>query len=265
MTPTLAPAGPLIVERADAVVRLTFHRPQTRNALTEELCGALRGALSAAAADKSCRLVIVTGSGGAFASGADIREMHDMAREPARMRRYYALLRETQESLYALPMPTLAVIDGYCIGAGLSLALACDLRVATQASSFAAPPARLGLLYSSSELSRLVGRIGPSRARDLLFTGRRVASAEAFTLGLVERLVAGDELERTVAALGAELAAASPFSLLHLKQHLIELERADRGASLQHDARSADAFFGPDAAAGMLAFLERRTPQFPDR
>jgi enoyl-CoA hydratase/carnithine racemase len=245
----------------DGVARLRFTRPETRNALTRSTTHALHGVLSAVAGDRGCRVFVIEGSGGAFIAGADIGELNRLRGDRNELIAMYRELRATQELLYGLPPPTIAAVDGFCMGAGLSFALACDLRIATARSEFGASPARLGLLYSETEVARLAMRVGTARARELLFTGRRVKADEALRLGLVERLTADGALDGALADLLGQLAANSQESIRATKAQLLRLERAAGGAA-HADGEAEEAFFGPDAAEGFLAFMERRAPHF---
>lgn len=251
----------LAVAVENGVARLTLTRPASRNALTRSLCAAVRAALAGIENQPACGVVVIQGSGGAFASGADIQELDHLRNDPPELRTFYRELRATQELVYGLNRITIAAIDGYCIGAGLSLALACDFRIATSTSVFAAPPVKLGLLYSQIEVARLVAHIGSARARDLLFTGRRVSAEESLRLGLIERIVATDGLQAAVNEMVAQLNDCSPAALRKTKAQLlgVEHEKMDEGGGEQ-DAE--DAFFEADAAEGMRAFLERRPPRF---
>jgi len=248
----------LNVVTANGVTRLTFARPESRNSLTRPLCAAIRAALTEAAADGQVRAVVIQGSGGSFASGADLAELGDRASSLES----YRELRATQELLYVLDRPTVAAIDGFCIGAGLSLALACDIRIGTPRSVFAAPPARLGLLYSDRELWRLTLRIGSARSRDLLFTGRRVSAAEALQLGLIERLSDGDGLDASLDEVLQQIAACAPRALRRTKQQILRLER-EGAAGVRDDTLAEEALFDADGVEGIAAFLERRAPRFP--
>lgn len=250
------------VSSDDGICRLTLTRPDSRNSLTRAVCAAIRQALDAVAVDSRCRVLVMEGSGGAFASGADIAELHRLRAEPELLRGMYRELRATQEQLYRLPQVTLALVDGHCLGAGLSLALACDLRLASSRSLFAASPARMGLLYSDRELWRLMLHTGPARARELMFTGRRVAADEALRLGLVERVTAPEHLPSALEELLAELNACAPASLLRTKAQLLRLEQPDGPRLAADEFESEQALFAPDAAEGMRAFLERRAPRF---
>jgi enoyl-CoA hydratase/carnithine racemase len=251
----------LRVATTNGVTRLVLTRPETRNSLTRSLCTAIRGALSAAAADPDCRALVIEGSGGSFASGADLAEFDRLREQRELLLATYRELRETEELLYEFHRPTVAAIDGYCLGAGLSLALACDLCIGTPRSVFAAPPARLGLVYGDREVWRLALRIGFARCRDLLFTGRRVSAAEAFELGLIERLSEADGLEAAVNDLVRQFAACSPRALRKAKQQILRFER-DGSAGVRDDALAEEALFDADGVEGISAFLARRSPRF---
>jgi enoyl-CoA hydratase len=251
----------LSVVTADGVTRLTLTRPESRNSLNRSLCAAIRSALSAAAADPHCRAVVIQGSEGSFASGADLAEFAHSGEPHVLALAGYRELRATQELLYVLDRPTVAAIDGYCLGAGLSLALACDMRIATRRSAFAAPPARLGLLYSDQELWRLSLRVGFARCRDLLFTGRRVAAPEALELGLVERLSEVEGLDIAVNELLGQFAACSIGALRKTKQQILRFERQG-AAGVQGDTLAEEALFDADGIEGIRAFIERRSPRF---
>jgi enoyl-CoA hydratase/carnithine racemase len=251
----------LDVRRQGSVARLRFTRPESRNSLSRELCAALGAALAAVAADSGCRAVVLEGSGGSFASGADLAEIGRLRAAPRELIDGYRRLRETQEQLYTMDCPTVAVIDGFCMGAGLSLALACDFRIAAAGSIFAAPPARLGLIYSDREIWRLMQRVGVLHSRELLFTGRRIDTARAREMGLVDSVGDSAALAPAVDALIADLLACSASSLRTMKRQLLRLETGGASA-VGDDALAEAAFTGADAAEGIAAFLERRAPRF---
>ena len=251
----------LSVVTTGGVTRLTLTNLKSRNSLNRALCAAIRAALSAAAADPQCRAVVIQGSEGCFASGADLEEIARSGEQRAPALESYRELRATQELLYRFDGPTVAAIDGYCLGAGLSLALACDMRIATRRSVFAAPPARLGLLYSDQELWRLALRVGFARCRDLLFTGRRVAAPEALELGLVESLCEVDGLEPAVDELLGQFAACSMGALRKTKQQILRFE-CEGAAGVQDDTLAEEALFEADGVEGIRAFLSRRAPRF---
>jgi enoyl-CoA hydratase/carnithine racemase len=251
----------LTLSAENGVARLKFTRPESRNSLTRSVCVELHSALTAIAEDGRCGFLVLEGSGGAFASGADIEELDALRGNRPELLALYRELRAVQELLYGMNRITIAVIDGFCMGAALSLALVCDLRLATPRSVFAAPPARLGLIYSDTEVWRLCLRVGAASARDLLFTGRRVAAEEALRLGLIQRLSTVPDPEALLSEVLGELRSCSPASLRKMKAQILRLER-EGVHGLRGDEEAEEAFFEPDAAEGMRAFLERRRPRF---
>lgn len=170
------------------VARLTLDRPEARNAINLDGWNALAARVREVA-DSNARLLIVTGAGGAFCAGADLSDFRLLAEDPAARAQFRAAMRAAFDALPALPIPTLAVIDGPCYGAGVALALACDLRLATDAAQFAITPAKIGISYPQEDVHRLVALVGIGQAARLLFTGGGVDAPEAARIGLVEAVV----------------------------------------------------------------------------
>lgn len=247
------------VERRGRVLRVSIQRPRHRNALA----AADWSALAAAFADTGdARALVLCGVPGAFSAGADIGELAELLREPARFAANNALVQDTQRALASLPLPTIAAIDGVCVGGGLGLALACDFRVATTRSRFAITPAKLGLVYSADDTRRLVGAVGVARAKELLLAGRMLDAAEADAFGLLTRHVADDGLDAAVEALAGELLAMSPAAIAGIKRVLAHVG-GDPAVDADAARRAFDeAFHGADFAEGARAFLERRPPDF---
>ena len=180
----------LIIEAPLARIRLD--RPPRRNAMTRAMWRALPDLCARVAATSEALVVILEGAGGHFCAGADISEFDVVYRDAAAARDYYEAMQEGLGALAALDRPTIAALRGAAIGGGLALALCCDLRFCADDAFLAITPARLGILYGFVETRRLVQTIGPARARDLLFSGRRVACVEALAIGLIDRLVAAE-------------------------------------------------------------------------
>lgn len=173
----------------DGVARLTLDRPEARNAIPADGWADLRAAVGEAA---GARLLILSGAGSAFCAGADLSDFAAMRNEEGARVRFREEMRAALGSLRALPMPTIAAISGPCYGAGVALAMACDLRIATSSAAFAITPAKIGLSYPQEDVHRLVALVGPGQAARLLFTGMSIEAAEAARIGLVE-LVDPDE------------------------------------------------------------------------
>lgn len=193
------------ISRSGGVLVVELHRPERRHALNTPLLSRLIDALAAARDEPGVGAVVVTGSDGCFSAGADVTEDLDHAAAVGRM----GLFGRLYEALSLFPRPAVAAVDGWCIGGGVELACACDLRVATAAASFRFPGASFGIPAGAARLPLLVGM---SHAKDLLMTGRSVGGEEAYRMGLVNRLVAGEGM--LAAAIGeAALMAANPGAI----------------------------------------------------
>jgi enoyl-CoA hydratase/carnithine racemase len=261
MTETFADGGLTLTPGVIATV--TLAAPATRNAMTRAMWAALPEIVARIEADASIRAVIVTGAGGSFCAGADISEFETVYGTEAAARVYNGLVRAGQQALRDLDRPVIAAIEGACVGGGCGIALSCDLRFAAEGAIFAITPARLGIAYSPADTMALVEKVGPARAKDILFSARKLDTAEALSIGLIERVVPGGTALATARSYAEELAALSPASLAVTKRivnGLIPLA-ADPALTQAFEAL----FTGADFAEGTRAFLDRRRPRFPDR
>jgi enoyl-CoA hydratase/carnithine racemase len=197
------------------VVVVCLHRPEKLNALSTSLEQALLEAVRSNAVTSS-RAVVITGSGRAFSAGADTGELSEMTAE--RIAAYYRASGAVYEVVAALPQPTVAAISGYCLGAGLELALACDLRVADETAQFGLPEVRLGILPSSGGITRLVRAIGVARTREVVLLGERFPATEAHRLGLLKEVVAAGAAVDQALAYARTLAALPPLAVAWTKQ-----------------------------------------------
>lgn len=247
--------------RDGALARIGIHRPDKRNALATAHWAAIETALDAIAASEA-QIVVVSGVPGAFSAGADIDELGQLLTAPDAFAANNAQVQRTQLKLQRLPQTTLAVIDGVCVGGGLGLALACDLRLASARSRFAITPAKLGLVYSADDSRRLINAVGMARAREMLMTGRLLDAATALDWGLVNQLVAEDGLEALAQAQVQQLLGTSGQARRAIKTVLGHLG-GDAGISVaQADAAFNNAFHSSDFVEGAAAFLEKRAPRF---
>ena len=243
-------AGKIIIDRTDKM-----------NALTVEMRQAYGRAVGELSDDPEVRVVVVQGAGDkAFSAGGDVAQFlklapHDLVAWGKEM--------ETTE---ACLKPVIAAIDGYALGAGFELALACDIRIATERSEFALPEVRLGMMPGSGGSQRLLRLLGPSRAKYWLFTGRRMAAAEAERLGIVSRVVPAGGLDAAVEEMVQDLLKLSPLSLGVLKRTLQDGADVPLGTALELE-RKAYAYLRSthDYEEGVRAFLEKRPPRFEGR
>jgi len=255
----------LKVEVTDDVATLILNRPEKRNALTLAMWTALPGVLAGIAADRAAKVLVVRGAGGTFAAGADIGEFETVYATPDSSRAYFDRVGEAMQALAEFEKPTLAMIEGACVGGGLGLALACDLRIAATDARLALTPGKLGLVYSLPDTRRLVQAVGLSRAKDILFTGRLVNAAEALNIGLVDALHAPDALAEAVADKTTQIASVSQWSARRAKR-IVRLIADGETADTELTARwLIEAVEGEDFREGRDAFLAKRKPVFPHR
>jgi enoyl-CoA hydratase/carnithine racemase len=253
----------LTVTREDQVVTLTLNRPEQRNALSVELMGQVRAALAALHGDAGVRAVILAGAGPAFCAGHDLSEMVGL--DLPAYEHVFAVCTQMMNAIHELPQPVIARVHGIATAAGCQLVAACDLAVASSVARFATPGVKIGLFCSTPmvELSRAVGR---KRALELLLTGTPIDAPTAADWGLVNRVVEPAELEAATAALAAQIAAASPFTVGLGKQAYYEQIDLDLAGAYEHSqevmSRNAMAY---DAQEGMCAFLEKRAPVWQGR
>jgi enoyl-CoA hydratase/carnithine racemase len=245
-----------------AVATLTLDAPQTRNAMTRAMWVALPEVCARIAADGGIRAVILTGAGGAFSAGANIGEFAEVYATPESAAAYNAAVRAACAALRDLPRPTLAAIAGPCVGGGVALALACDLRFAAAGARLGITPARLGIAYSPGDTALLVEKVGPARAKDLLFSARLIGAEEALSMHLVDRVCAEADLSAAARDYAEALCALSPAAIRVAKRVVNALSPAPNDPAL--DQAVAALFAGPDFAEGRAAFFERRKPRFLD-
>lgn len=248
--------------RDGTIAWLVLNRPERRNALNREMWAAIPAMMKSFDDDISIRVVMIRGQGSeAFAAGADISEFGEARSNAAAARDYEALNGAALAAIRACSKPVIAMIQGYCIGGGLAMALACDLRVSDDTAIFALPPARLGLAYPQDGLHDLVAAVGAATAKDMIFTARRMAAPEALRCGLINRL-AGDA-EAEVRAISAEIADGAPLTITHAKR-AIDLAARRPGHLSESDVAklAARCFDSEDYAEGRAAFAAKRKPQF---
>ncbi|MFD5537458.1 enoyl-CoA hydratase-related protein [Streptomyces sp. NPDC127079] len=268
----VTPTSRIRTEVRDAVGTVEICNPAQHNALSVRMMTELAAALRAMDEDPDVRVVVLRGAGErAFVSGADISEFP--ARQDADVRKTADEAATTLFTrLSALSVPVIARIHGYCLGAGMALALGADLRYADTRGVLAIPAARLGVGYPLDQTAALVQTVGPAAASDLLFTGRRLPAIEAQNMGLVDRVVEPDELGKVVDELAATIAGNAPLSVRAAKASIRAVRRLSEGDEAAGSAALGLAMeavtrcgTSDDLREGALAFLEKRPPRFAGR
>ncbi len=225
---------------------------------------AVEAAASRFAADPSVRILILSGAGGkAFVSGADISKFETERASEEAVAHYNATTKRVYDMIEAFPKPTIAQIDGFCIGGGVALSLCCDIRICGQGSNFAIPAAKLGLGYGYPGIKRLVDVVGPSFAKEIFFTARRFDAEEARTMGLVNRVVEDGKVADVAEDMAAMIAANAPMTVESVKFIVGETVKDESARDLAAcDSRVKACFESQDYVEGRRAFLEKRKPQF---
>jgi enoyl-CoA hydratase/carnithine racemase len=244
--------------------RVVLNRPDRRNAITRAMWRALPAIRTAIEAREDLLVVLVEGEGAHFSAGADIVELGDIYPDAAATRDFGDAMQNGLKALMDLDRPTIAVIRGVAIGAGLGLALACDLRFCAADAHLAITPARMGLVFGHAETRRLVELVGPSRAKDLLFTARRIETDEALAIGLIDRRIEA-ALQETVLGYARGMADLSQASVRGCKRAIDAIAAGMTHETPGFRALTEAAAFGPDFVEGKEAFAAKRTPKFTFR
>lgn len=253
----------IIYDVDDRVATVTLNRPDAMNATTDDLYRELRDALGKISTDPNVSCAILTGAGRGFCAGADLKARRD-GMTPIQLRaRHRWILKDIFEPLYRLEKPIIAAVNGAAAGAGCNIALACDFIVASENASFMQAFAKVGLVPDLGGLYFLVRAVGVNMAKELCFTARKVAAAEAREIGIANMVVPHDELLLTAARLARQIAAASPTANAMTKDLLNRSSNCTLDQMLEFESYAQTvAYLTPEYHEGVLAFREKRAPDF---
>ena len=259
-----SPTPKILAEVRDGVGRITFNAPEKRNAMSLDMWLGLDEILGKLKEKKSLRVLILKGAGeAAFVSGADISEFEDKRSSEADRDAYEKAFDDALDKLANFPAPVVAMIRGYCIGGGLAIALNTDIRIATENSKFGIPAAKLGLGYGFEAVKTLESIVGPSRAKDILFTARFLEAKEALSIGLVNFMVGFELLEQTVDEYVKKIVDNAPLTIKAVKKTVGEVVKDPGQKSPAHIEKMVnDCFLSADYKEGRRAFMGKRKPKF---
>jgi enoyl-CoA hydratase/carnithine racemase len=257
----------LIVEKQEAIGRITFNDPARLNAMSYEMWAGLTEALSGFEHDDEVRAVVLSGAGDkAFVSGANIAQFDTLRTSTDAVAEYERVAEGAQEALYHFPKPTIARIQGYCIGGGLNLALCCDVRIARDGSTFFLPAGKMGLGYRFSAIRNLVTAVGAPNALDIFLSARRLTTDEALQKGLVQLTAPAEQFEQVVQDYIDKVSANAPLTLRAGKYMIRQFQQLPVHTDMERmRALMQQCFDSEDYAEGKRAFADKRPPQFRGR
>jgi enoyl-CoA hydratase/carnithine racemase len=260
----MAKTDKVLSRKEGGVGYVVFNNPARHNAMSLEMWAETGRVMEEFRKDDSLRCVVLTGAGNkAFVSGADISRFGEERSSEEAIATYNRTVEEASVALHAYPKPTIAMIRGYCIGGGLGIAMCCDLRIATEASTFAVPAAKLGLGYGHVGVKRLLDVVGPSFTKEIFYTARQFTAEEAKTMGLINRVLPDAELESYVQKYAATIAGNAPLTIKALKKVVGELLKDESKRDVAGMESTVNACFkSKDYIEGRDAFMQKRKPVF---
>ena len=250
----------IIFEKEDNIAIITFNRPEARNAVNNQVRAEFTAAIAEVEADDDIKVLILTGSGKAFVSGVDIKEFSKTT--PYHAHNLFRL----GERVEKLPKPVIAAVNGFSLGGGNEIALACDIIIASERAKFGQPELNIGIIPGGGATQRLPRMIGVCRAKELIFTSDVITAEEAFNLGMINRVVPEDQLMPTAKEIAKKIATKSPAALKLAKQAINYAMQTSLESGLKYEYELYSLSLGlEDKVEGVNAFLEKRPPKFIGR
>ncbi len=267
MTTYLSPTERVCTSLEGSVLRIRFNNPAKHNALSVDMWEAVPALLAEAEHDDNVRVVVFSGEGEkAFASGADISQFEDQRAAKEAVKKYELTAENALMGIHDFEKPTIACIHGYCIGGGVNVAISCDIRIAAEGSVFSVPATRLGLGYRFSAMKNLVDLVGPAYAKDIFFTARRLDTAEALRIGLINRVAPLEALPKLLEEYTNAITTGAPLTIKAGKRIMREVLKSDADIDMELCRRLIlDCFESEDYTEGRRAFMEKRKPVFKGR
>lgn len=254
----------LIFEKEDKIAVVTINKPESLNALNSEVLKELNCLIDEVAKDEDIYAVVITGAGKAFVAGADIKEMKDMNTMAAR--EFGRLGNDVFRKIESLDKPVIAAVNGFALGGGCELSMACDIRIASTKAKFGQPEVGLGITPGFGGTQRLVRLVGPGMAKDLIYTARIIKAEEALRVGLVNAIYEPEELVNKAKELANMIAANAPVAVKLCKEAINRGEQMDIDTAIRYESEIfAECFSTEDQKEGMSAFVEKRNKNFKNR
>ncbi len=254
----------MIATKDNGIGWMNFNNPERRNAMSLAMRDAMAEIFEAYAKDPEVRVLVLRGAGGkAFVSGADISEFKDRRNSAEAEAAYYETVSRSLKAMAAFDKPTIAMIEGFCVGGGMAMALECDLRLASEDSEFGIPAAKLGLAYSYDNLKALTNVVGPAYAKQILFTGSRLNAKKALEIGLINDMLSRADLEARVRGICAEIVGNAPLTIRAAKATINETLKDEHARDMDRiNGLMKQCFDSRDFQEGREAFMEKRKPVF---